>query len=332
MFTFDNVEIPVTLEEVRSKVAEEDIFRRYCSNFRKINEPFLSDLYNDSNPSCRIFRKNGELRYKDFGNGDYYNCFSYLQAKYRCTFYEALNIIANDFNIKQIKQSISPKVIVTNDIIEPIIKSRIEIVIQPYNLTDERIWRKWGISLDLLTRYSIYSCSHIFLFKENKVTTFEYKKSNPIYAYDFGDGNYKIYKPLEVNKQSKWLSNVSKDILQGYKQLDNQGDILILTKSLKDVICYRVLGFNAIAPQSESSSLGIDYNTLLKRFKAIIVNFDEDQVGRYYSNQIMQQMGFKSFFIDKPFKDLAEYMEKHTVEEAKLMINNKINESISRGT
>src|ERR1700739_1450657 len=102
MYTFDEVQLPITMEEIQSKVTDKQIFERYCINFKSLNKPFLSAFYDDNNPSCRIREHNGKLYSQDFGTGDYYGCFDYIQRKYNCTFSEALNIVANDFNIKQI--------------------------------------------------------------------------------------------------------------------------------------------------------------------------------------------------------------------------------------
>ena len=81
----------ITVEEILSKVTEWSLWKHYCSNFETLDRSFRSELYNDNNPSCRIYQTNGRLRYKDFGTGDNLNIFEYIQKKYNCTFNECLN-------------------------------------------------------------------------------------------------------------------------------------------------------------------------------------------------------------------------------------------------
>lgn len=332
MFTFDKVDYDLSFEEIKSRLTEEELFRRYCTNFKRLDTDFLSEFYKDSRASCRIYRKtNGSLAYKDFGSGEHYNCFNYIKRKYNCTFPEMLKIITSDFNLKDNNinkiQYINNSIILTDN--KSTYKSRIDIIIQPYNFVDFSYWNKFKINLYLLADYNVFSCSHVFLKKKDKTVTFEYKKDNPIYAYRFtnnGEYNYKIYKPLEQNKRYKWLFSGRAEDIEGYDQLDWLGDTLILTKSLKDCMCYRLLGFNAISLQGEANRFDIELkNRLLKRFKAIVVNYDNDEEGIRGTTRICSQMGFKWFYIDD-YKDLSDYMVNHTIEEAKIMIKKKINE------
>lgn len=332
MYTFDNATLPITLEEIENKVSDLEIFKKYCSNFNKLDTDFLSEFYDDNRPSCRIFNKgNGKLAYKDFGTGEYYTSIDYIKRKYNCTFVEALNIIANDFNISKIKLDIKPSTLILNDIvIASNFKSKIEIISQPFTITDYNYWISHKIPLSLLQEYNVFSCSHVFLHKSDKIVTFEYNKANPIYAYRFcweGEYYYKIYKPLEINRKYKWLFSGTKECIEGEDQLPLHGDLLILTKSLKDCMAYNLIGLPAISLQGEANRIERGMlDRVLKRFKRVVVNYDNDVEGQRGANRIMQQMGFKSFIIDLPFKDLSEYMKQNTIEQAKIMINNKLND------
>lgn len=329
MLDFSKADIMLDLDEVKSKVSDLEIFKRYCFNFKEINKDFLSEFYEDKRPSCRIYRNsNNELRYKDFGTGEYYSSFGYVMRKYYCTINEAINIISNDFKLKEVKIDIKPKVIASNDIINTTIlnnRSKIEIVPQPYTLEDRKVWRRFKIPLYYLQEYDILSCSAFYLIKDNKTILFERKKGNPIYAITLYDINnefagYKIYKPLETNKRYKWLNTGDNKIVLGLNKLPKNGDLLILTKSIKDVISYRILGYSAISLQNEGTILDDTIkNALLKRFKAIIANFDNDKMGYIAA----KRSGLKSFIIDD-YKDLSDFMVDHTLKETKKMINEKI--------
>ena len=86
---------------------------------------------------------------------------------------------------------------------------------------------------------------------------------------------YKIYSPYEV--KNKWLSNTKKTDIQGYNQLPNKGERLLITSSLKDVMCLHAAGYNAIAMQSEMQMPSEKLISELKeRFNTIDILYDND--------------------------------------------------------
>src|SRR5690606_12407025 len=100
---------------------------------------------------------------------------------------------------------------------------------------------------------------------------------NPIYGYYFGKKEgveqWKIYFPKK--RSHRFLLNTS--VIQGLKQLPKTGDVVVVTKSYKDVMALYELGIPAIAPQAESVVLTRKQGeTLTKRFKYIITNGDWD--------------------------------------------------------
>ena len=158
---------------------------------------------------------------------------------------------------------------------------------------------------------------------------FEYDKNNPLYAYEFISDNrtsYKIYKPLEKDKRYKWMfSGGSQADIEGLDQLNLNGDVLVLTKSLKDCMCFRLLNIDAISLQGETNKLDSELvNKLLKRFKKIIINYDQDEEGIKNTLRLNKEYSFEYFYIDK-HKDLAEFIKQEGLKEAKIMINKKIN-------
>ena len=62
--------------------------------------------------------------------------------------------------------------------------------------------------------------------------------------------------------------------------LPKTGDCLVITKSMKDVMCLYEYGITAIAPCSENMFLSeAQYNRLKKRFKRIFLLYDTDIPG-----------------------------------------------------
>ena len=90
---------------ILSKITEYDIFMYYCPSFKKLGQKFNSELRDDNNPTVSIIPYNGKLLYKDFGHSDHtFNCFSYIQYKYNCSFVDSLRIIDCDFNLELYKR------------------------------------------------------------------------------------------------------------------------------------------------------------------------------------------------------------------------------------
>ena len=337
-FDFNNVEFQITIDEILSKISEFDIFKKYCSNFIDINKSFCSELRFDKSPDCRIYIANdNKLRYKDFANGDNLDCVNYIMKKFGCNYYEALNIIASDFKIKEIEKINKQLLIgITPNDVKPVNfikeKSRIEIISQPFNLIDYDYWNQFGIDFNLLDSYNVFSAKYVYLYKGINRWIFEYKKTNPCYAYRFSNQNnysYKVYWPKHQDRTRKWLfSGGSSNDIEGYDQLNLNGELLILTKSLKDCMCYRVLGYDAISLQGEGNKLHYDLKErLMSRFSNTIVNYDNDEQGIKSTKGLENEFGFKSFFIDKE-KDLSDYIKAFGIDKAKRMINKKLKNGI----
>lgn len=331
MFNFNDAYIPITIDEIKSKVTDYDIFKRYCLNFEGLDRSFLSEFYNDTKPSCRIVvSSTGGLYYNDWGNGDYFKAFDYVMYKYSCSLHEVCNIIANDFGLKKVQLNMNPKLLVANDLEneKPVfIKSKtiIKIVKKPFNLTDANYWNSYGISLETLIKFNIFSCSHVFVEKNGNHWVIESTKTNPVYAYEF-NGLYKIYRPLG-KKEEKWLTNAGSDILQGYDQLPEFGDLLIITKSLKDVLCLHEMGYPSTALQAETNMLSEEtYNNLKTRFKRIISLYDNDIAGEVGAKKLLDNYNIISIFIPKKTdcKDISDYVNYNNLNLGKLLIEKLI--------
>ena len=101
---------------------------------------------------------------------------------------------------------------------------------------------------------------------------------------------------------------------------------MILTKALKDVMTYQVLGFTAIAPQSEAILLNKEtMDELTSRFKRVIVNFDNDPLGELSMRRYNETYGLEYFSVPeiKKVKDVSDYC-KFYKEEVKQFIKEQI--------
>lgn len=329
MFNFEDASLHIGMPEIFKYVTPLQIFERYCSNYSTLEAKFNSEFYNDKNPACKIIISGGGVPYyKDFGNGDYFTCFEYVSKKYGSNYHETCNIIANDFGLRKSNFSVSPQLILANDIPKPIkIKSNIQVVIKPFSITDYNYWDQYGISLLTLQFFNVKACSHVYLRKSDKHYIFEYKDSTPLYSYKFfkNDAEYlKVYSPNSPTKEGKWLSNVGSDCLQGYDQLPKTGELLFITKSMKDVLCLYEMGYSAVGLQAETNKLSKkSYTELSKRFKRIILLLDNDDQGRTSTGDFILEYDIEFFFVDKA-KDISDYTKEFGLKESHKFIQKNI--------
>lgn len=333
MFNFDNASLQITKDEILKHITELQIFEKYCSNYNGLENKFKSEFYNDTKPACRIvISKSGIPYYKDYGNGDYFTAFEYVSRKYGSNYHETCNIIANDFNLRKIKLNVSPQLLINNDDVTlpklQKVKSEITVLIQPFSIIDCNYWEQYGIDLITLNFFNVKSCSNVLLKKNDNFYHFKYKKTNPIYSYRFFKNKkeyFKIYFPLaNPNEQLKWLSTVGSDCLQGYDQLPENGDLLIITKSLKDVMVYYKMGYSSVALQAETNKLSKkSWDELSSRFKRIVLCLDNDHQGRTSTGEFLLEYDVEFFFIDKE-KDISDYVKQYGLDKAKKLIKNKL--------
>lgn len=335
LFNFDDVEEKITKEEILSKVTELDIWRRYVAGFENIDKSFKSELYLDKKPSCRIYSNaQGKLVYKDHGNGDYISsCFDYVQKKFGCSYHECLNIIGRDFNIKKLSATVNPKLLLSNDIgINTTqahkTKTRIDIVKQGYTSYDYDYWKQFGVSIADLEREEIFSVKYAYLHTSDNQYLYEYRKSNLIYAYkEFNyETNefigYRLYFPL--SNGNRFINSSNKKGIQGYDKIPESGDVLVLTKSRKDCVCYGLLGIPAISMASETTIPEEELIAVLTaRFDRVVVNLDNDEEGVRSTLKIIEKYDLEYYYIDGA-KDLSDLIKAKGMEYAKNQIKDRL--------
>lgn len=344
MFTVDDVSLSqgysIKIEDIESSVSEFQIFKAYCPNFIELDKDFKSEFYDDNKPDCRIYvNDRNKLSYHDFGNNDHMNCYTYIMKKYTCNFAECLRIIANDFNLVGMKSqtSVRPNFMFGREKLADMKyvakdKPTIEIVSRNWNLTDYNYWfKKYCISFEWLMSYNVVPCSYVYLKRGENTTVFADSKTSPIYAYKFvynGITSYKIYFPLSSNPKHKWLFSGAVDKhTEGYDQLPKKDSLLIITKSLKDVIACRLCGYSAISLQGEGNKFANDlYNNLKDRFDQFIVFYDNDKGGQEGAEVISSKFGFKSIIIPEEYesKDLSDLIANKGLNEATQVLNKLI--------
>lgn len=291
---------------------------------------FCSPLRKDNTPTCSFYRnKSGDLIFKDFNGSFYGNFISVVMYKYSATYGEAMKIIANDFNI--IKTPGYKKhmgVIRSNQKrFEAPDTALIQVEIQDFKDYELEWWKSYGITLKTLKKYHVYSCKNIFLNGNYFMAT---NKGCPAYGYYGGKENnielWRIYFPKK--KQYRFLTNWKAKQVQGYQQLPKEGKLLVITKSMKDVMCLSGLGIKAIAPNSENLFISDKMLTDLKsRFTYVAVLYDNDLPGISNMNKIKREHPELNYlWIPRKYgvKDISDFRMKYGEKETKQFIKDTI--------
>ena len=111
-----------------------------------------------------------------------------------------------------------------------------------------------------------------------------------------------------MDDKNKWLSNTKKTDVQGYNQLPTNGERLIITSSLKDVLCLYSAGYNAIAMQSEMQIPSEKIiSELKKRFNKIDILYDNDfdkvnNPGQIMAKKVCDLYGFSNICLPTNFE------------------------------
>ena len=292
---------------ILSKITEYDIFVYYCPRFKTFGKKLCSELREDQSPTAHVIPYNGRLLYKDFGSSEHvFDCYNYVRYKYNCTFTDALRIIDCDFNLglsarkEAIQFTMGYMAYRQNS---PALQLHKPVIIRKkkrnWTKQDANFWRKYLVSKQILIKFAIEPISHYWV-NENRFSC-----KSITYAFKFNN-RYKIYSPYE--DKNKWLSNTKKTDIQGYTQLPEKGNKLIITSSLKDVMCLYVAGYNAIALQSEMQMPKEKLiSELITRFNTIEILYDNDfdkinNPGQTMAKKICDLYGFINRCIPEEFK------------------------------
>lgn len=308
----------ITLDYILSKVSEYDIYSHYLGQF-KVGAIYNSPFRKDKNPSFGVYysKRTRQLLFKDHGNGECGNVVKFVSLFTGITNY---NDILADI-VKQLKITPSTKLDSSKQYI-PETETVIGVVRQEFTQTDINYWSQFHISKATLKKFGVDSIKYYLC---NGIVKGIYKDDNPMYAYKVFN-NFKIYRPLG-DKYTKWRNNLTEYDIQGYAQLPKKGDLLFITKSMKDVMCLYEMGFNAISPSSESTFIPEDVlEDLKKRFKRIIILFDRDIAGVKYSRKMSLKYGLEAMFIHKKYqaKDVSDAVKTNGFEDIKAWLNKTV--------
>jgi hypothetical protein len=314
----------ITTSQILERVSEYDILSYYFGKV-EMSKPIKSPFRKDRTPSFVFFDKGDFIKFKDFGTGESGNLWQFLMRLNNWDYKALIFNLKRDFIENEVIPHKTIKVASREDLS---IYSTIEVYTRDWNSRDDEFWGQYYITRDLLRAYDVYPLTGFWL------NGIGYSPKALCYGYLIAKDVWKIYQPYSLYK---WITNASGDSLQGFRRLPQNSDTLIITKSLKDVMVYNLLEYNAIAPQSENIVLDLDNLYLLEaRFNRIIINYDFDLAGVKSTNQYKKLYNLGYFFFtngrfntyDYKAKDVSDLIKNRGIEETKELINKVINKTI----
>ena len=307
--------ITMSLKDLLDKLDDYDIYSYYVGQFKigkLFNSPLRSD---DKNPSFAIFKGvNGKLFFKDHGSGEGGNAIKFVKLYKGIQTRDEL-----ERELLRIVRKMNPNsgnAIRTYSYSVDSGPTDIGIVRQPFTDVDKQYWKQFHISIDTLKKFQVFSIKYFLC---NRVVRGTYKETSPMYAYKIDD-KFKIYRPL-ASKYTKWRTNLTNRNVQGLSEIPKEGgNLLIITKSLKDVMCLYEMGFNAIAASSETTFIPENIiKSLRSKWKHIVIIYDRDKTGMLESRKYSKQYKMDAIFVHKKFKakDISDAIRDNSYTEVK---------------
>lgn len=323
MYSFEPIRVTKAL--LRDQRSEEEYMSFYLGIVPDKNL-HKNPLRPDRNPTASFYRAaNGELIFKDFKTGFHGNFLAIVMEKFKVTYVQALKIVANDFGIisKPNYTKNEAAIVYDGTVVTHKQQTTIQIEAKEFSETELDWWLQFGITGKILDKFHVFSAKSLFLNGNYHTSSTE---TSPIYGYYFGkeEGRelWKIYYPLR--ETFRFLLNTNK--LQGVKQLPKTGEVVVVTKSLKDVMTLYAMGIPAVAPQAESVIISQkQYDALAERFSRVIINGDWDGAGQRFMQESRKRYSCIALsFSDKKTyaKDISDLTKKYGFDKTSKLVAN----------
>lgn len=309
------IRFELTKDYILSKLTEEAIFCKYLEiSSVDLTKHYCNVLRQDDLPKCSFYVRDTDNRliFNDFA-WKQFDCFDVVKQKYNVTFFKALEIIANDFDLLEnvIPYEHSNKTILT-------VKAKYSIRIKrkKFNKWDLAFWNIGGlnISYETLQYYKIFSIECFWEYVDNEQRFFDNLKQ--VFAYHFPDEyddyKYQIYSPNKRKDQRRFI-NPSGIKYGDLEYLDTKQDYVIITKSKKDAFYQKIFGLNScfiIHEKIKPQDIIPHMFTLMGKKVKIFTLFDNDWTGKRQSILYKQSGCIPLLFPQQEGKDFTEFLTK----------------------
>jgi hypothetical protein len=317
-FNFDDVH---TKDKLLERFAEEDIMEMMGVPIEDAIEGgrFCSPYRNDGSPTCSVWRASGNdrLYYMDWAVFDkpldIYELYMHVYGV--ASFTEASDgiwtMMTEENPSRTAQQRISEIRSKSSN------ETKVTATPRPWTEADTRWWSSFGITMPTLIQFDVQPVQSAFL-GQDLIYNYIPKVVKPGYLYTF-KGAIKVYFPHRG--YNRFYHDNGKTV-QGFDQLPADGEFVVVTKSMKDVMLLHELGVPAVAPMSESILLDQDsVASLKKRFKNVVVLMDNDHAGIVALRKYKVQ-GLRILMLSRNWaKDISDFYLKYGVNKTSRLIN-----------
>lgn len=307
---------PLSESVLLEDIDEYEIYRYYLGFYPELRTGYSSPLRKgDESPSFSLFTNQSgicEYRWKDSGINEHGTIFKLVKMLYGLSNQiEVIKRIRHDLT----NGEVLPQIRLSN---RPKDKGSTIIKVKSKEWTEDALkwWFRYGITRSTLDYYNV---TQVKWFSMNG-TQICPKKDELVFAYRELD-LYQIYQPH--NLLFKFRNNYSDKIVLGFSQLKYEQDLLIITKSKKDVMMLYELGYESVSSRSESvviPSPFLDYFDLKYKDKIMLYDNDGKEGSSIYRS--------KRIYIplESGCKDISDYCLKYGKESGRKLIQHLINQ------
>lgn len=323
----------ITKSRVLQEVDEFTLFAFYLGYVPELRTTYRSPIREkDDSPSFSIFentrsKKEVDYLWKDSALNKSGTIFELLELMFNISSEEVLQLINNDFAILDDSKEVK----VTKIVPKPVTKHTTRIRIKSKLFSSEGLgfWSKYGIDLELLNWKQVKEVEYIWYSDEqevphscNKELTFAY----PEYNRKYKTWHYQIYIPLTKDKQFKFRNDLSHNMLYGNNHLEYKTELLVITKSNKDILVLKKFGYESIAARSETTPIKLKHIEYYKtRYKRLVILYDNDEAGVQAAS--IYDLPSVIIPIESGCKDISDFLEKYGEEESRKLLNKLLNEN-----
>lgn len=321
----------MTREWILSRVTQEEILEHYMGQRLNFSTRFKSPIREDKHPTCSLAYFGGRLYFRDWSQPNAMDVFSFVQKKHRLDYRSALRHVADELNLWDVEPSLDPTYLFDDSEEEKSRKKVIGVKIQKFTPQDIGFLKQYHLTSDQTSKFKIFSLKYVWV--EGK-SYYIRQADDPALGYYFGtddNGNQRwkiyFYRREGTPKRPRFLGNTNR--IAGWVQLPEKGSLLVITKSLKDVMVLDLFGIPAISMQSETT-LPYPYivDGLKERFERIISLYDFDYAGVAGAMRMRKTYGIEPVFltngrfgsIDFGAKDISDYIELEGFQETENLL------------
>lgn len=281
------------------KYSDEQIFEFYMGKSIEYGVQMLSPFRQEKKPSCHFFKdRTGKTLFVDFGEKKSFSAIDYVMRLYHLDFSSAVNRITADMKGAKVAERVDIGEESSSEPKSYFSTKTISVLTAEMDEKDLEYWQEHGISPETLQKFGIFRADRAWV--DDKLI-YRHSTYDPCYAYLLGKLQYKLYYPfrgqVSTDNRPRFITNAP-GIIQGYAQLPTTGDILVITKSMKDVALLYEYGVPAIAPQAEGYEVPSEIVVELKlRFKKVVSLYDFDYAGVVGAQYFRKNYGIPALFL-----------------------------------